>query len=50
VKHKIMNQLSYIVDNARIIKEGFAIQGDLHAGITNTIQLILKANQSTKEI
>jgi nucleoside-diphosphate-sugar epimerase len=49
VRHKIMNQFSYIVDNARIRKEGFAVKGDLHAGIANTIKLILKANQSTKE-
>ena len=49
VRNKIMNQFSYIVDNARIRKEGFAVKGDLHAGIANTIKLILKANQSTKE-
>jgi hypothetical protein len=49
VKHKIMNQFSYIVDNTRIRKEGFAVKGDLHSGITETIKLILKASQSTKE-
>lgn len=45
VDNKIMNQLSYEVDNRKFINKGFSFSGNLNNGIQKTIQLLKSANQ-----
>lgn len=44
VDEKIMNQLSYEVDNARLRAKGFAFKGSLAQGIADTLALLRNAN------
>lgn len=44
VQHKIMNQLSYEVSNAKFIRTGFTFKGKLQKGIDETIHLLRNAN------
>jgi UDP-glucose 4-epimerase len=46
VDNKIMNQLSYEVDNTKIINKGFCFKGDLNSGIKRTIKLLENSNRS----
>lgn len=46
VDNKIMNQLSYEVDNTKIINKGFCFTGDLNSGIKKTIELLENSNRS----
>lgn len=46
VDQKIMNQLSYNVDNARFKRKGFEFSGDLKSGIADTIGLLRGANRN----
>ena len=44
VESKIMNQLSYEVLNTKMTQAGFKIEGNLKAGISNTIELLNRSN------
>jgi UDP-glucose 4-epimerase len=47
VDTKIMNQLSYDVENTRMDKAGFTFTGDMAHGISDTIALLRQANSFT---
>jgi len=44
VEHRIMNQLSYEVLNTRMTDAGFRIERDFNQGISDTIELLRRAN------
>lgn len=45
VESRIMNQLSYMVLNTRLLKSGFQMQGDLGDSVASTVNLIKNAKQ-----
>ncbi|OAN54653.1 nucleoside-diphosphate sugar epimerase [Paramagnetospirillum marisnigri] len=48
VDEKIMNQLSYEVDNTRMLAAGFTFKGDLKTALAETIALLRNMNNGAK--
>ncbi|MBF0093725.1 MAG: SDR family oxidoreductase [Alphaproteobacteria bacterium] len=47
VDERIMNQLSYEVDNTRLLAAGFVVKGSLRQGLADTIALLRNMNGGT---
>ncbi|MGD0466156.1 MAG: SDR family oxidoreductase [Gammaproteobacteria bacterium] len=45
VKHKIMNQLSYEVSSNKFCRTGFSFKGQISAGISETMHLLMNSNR-----
>jgi UDP-glucose 4-epimerase len=48
VNSPIMNQLSYEVSCTRFLNRGFVFTGDVHRGVSETLELLAAANQGAK--